>query len=156
MRTINISGVEDIGGEDWEKDTRNGILTEYVKQPRCPQVDRPRPHCHQRQPARTTPHLLQEQEVPPARPPRKADPCHPQAHDEARGNHDHREAEEEAEPLPPEELCRQGAVDGRLVRASGFNGFFMMHSGSVRWAAFMAKHYGRGEKLKLPACVRSY
>lgn len=79
-----------------------------MKQPRRPQVNRPRPHHHQHQPEISTAHLLQEQEVPSSRSPRKADPCHPQEIKQERGLDRHREAEEEEHPLPPEELCRQG------------------------------------------------
>merc|ERR1711939_395113 len=54
------------------------------KDPRYPQVNRQGPHSHQRQPTLATPPLLQEQEVPPPRPPTKADARHPETSDEAR------------------------------------------------------------------------
>ena len=79
-------------------------------QPRHPQVDRPRPHRHQRQAKGPASPLLQDQEVPPSRPPTQADPCHPPQTLPGGQRKEVGEDEEAPVTLPPTEICCQGSL----------------------------------------------
>ena len=78
------------------------------QQPRCPQIRRQSPNCHQRKPTPPTPPVLQEQEIPSPRLAAEADAGNQAAINEGGGESGYREAAEETDAFPHEELCRQG------------------------------------------------
>ena len=79
-------------------------------QTRPSQIHRPRTHSHQRQPARAAAHLLQEQEIRPARSPPQGHQGHPKALVEAWIIKGDGEAAEEGHTLSPAEICCQGVT----------------------------------------------
>lgn len=116
IRTCTWEETQRKKGRKEESDiaARASRLTCLLTQPRRPQVHRPRPDHHQRKPARSASPFLPKEEVPATRPPRKADSRYPPPII-ARGRCPcHREAKEEAETLPSEELRCQGMM--RLAR----------------------------------------
>ena len=103
-------------------------------QQHCPQVDRAGDDGHEPQGAPEHARVLQGQEVPPPRPPAKADTRHPPAHDEGASAYTYEmqylltfclstarvviedaEADEARAELPPAEVRAQGRVDALLA-----------------------------------------